>query len=356
MPGRMRVGRCEGARDGVLWSETKREKGQKAALENVCQAQVRISPGRGSRRAGIPGVRSSAGASLSHFQDRIQVGTRCRTSQVDIHMPLTSASPSSSQGFSAVQESPTQRFTCTIVLVFLFALGMAVLWMETRCSSRSESGSPPSDARSITAKKTRAMQNGLPVELMLHTWWPLEREGVKRPPTVPAADARLGDDEEVLGVELNGVARAYRLAALRDINRHIVNDVVHGVPLSVMYCDFNDCARAYKGPAGPDPLPIRMAGMKFGDLIFKVGDVFYQHTTAQALEGTGTPGAADPHLPPLPFAPTAVTRTTWRVWKQQHPRSDVYVGVAGRVSQPTLPPANSPVDPKKRPTEGGTAR
>ena len=43
MPGRMRVGRCEGARDGVLWSETKSETAQKAALENVCQAQVRLS-------------------------------------------------------------------------------------------------------------------------------------------------------------------------------------------------------------------------------------------------------------------------------------------------------------------------
>jgi hypothetical protein len=66
--------------------------------------------------------------------------------------------------------------------------------------------------------------------------------------------------------------------------------------------------------------------MKFGDLILKVGNVFYQHSTAQALGDRESPGDNDPSLPPFPFQPTTATRTTWREWKQQHPQTDVYVG------------------------------
>ncbi len=41
-------GRCDADPHTVLWYETKKETGQKAAPENVCQAQVRISLGQPS--------------------------------------------------------------------------------------------------------------------------------------------------------------------------------------------------------------------------------------------------------------------------------------------------------------------
>jgi Protein of unknown function (DUF3179) len=221
-------------------------------------------------------------------------------------------------------------FRAAAVGAFVLAVGAGSLALVVGCSSSSDApGSRSKDMQAIPGQKTKFMQNGTPVEFMYHTWLPNDQDGVIRPPTFEAAKAGLKDDAEVLGIEVNGVARAYRLAALCDINRHIVNDTVNGVPVSVLYCDLNDCARAYTGPASPNPLPIRQAGMKFGDLILKVGDVFYQHSTARALGGSGFPDAPDPRLPALPFSPTAVTRTTWREWKQQHPQTDVYLGARG---------------------------
>lgn len=225
------------------------------------------------------------------------------------------------------------------------AVGMGSLPLVVGCSSSSNGSATPQDGKAATKPKTNVMKNGLPSELILHTWWPKEQDGVIRPLTVEAAKAGLKDDAEVLGVEVNGVTRAYRLATLSDINRHIVNDTLKGVPVSVLYCDLNDCARAYTGPASPDPLPIRMAGMKFGDLIFKVGEVFYQLSTNQALGGSRFPGDPDSSLPPLPFSPTAVTRTTWGAWKQQHPGTDVYLGARGDTSRPANPAKRGETEP-----------
>jgi hypothetical protein len=229
------------------------------------------------------------------------------------------------------------RLRAADIGAFALAVVAGSLTLVVGClSSSDESVSPSKDIQAIPGQKKKVMQNGMPVEFMYHTWLPNDQDGVIRPPTVEAATAGIKDDAEVLGIEVNGVARAYRLAALCDITGHVVNDTVNGVPVSVLYCDLNDCARAYTGPASPNPLPIRQAGMKFGDLILKVGGVFYQHSTAQALGGTGFPGAADPSLPPLPFPPTAVTRIIWRKWKQQHPQTDVYVGARRADPGPTL--------------------
>ena len=207
------------------------------------------------------------------------------------------------------------------------------------CGSASDQSSArPPDAQDAARQQPQVLPSGMPRELMLHTWLPNEQSGLNRPPTVEALQADLKDDAEVLGVEVKGNARAYRLAALRDINHHIVNDTVNGVPVSVLYCDINDCARAYTGPAGSDPLPIRQAGMKFGDLTLKVGNIFYQHSTTKAMAGTTTPGEPDPSLPPFPFAPIAVTRTTWGAWKQQHPTTDVYLGAVEQRHPPVIPP------------------
>ncbi len=237
-------------------------------------------------------------------------------------------------------------FRAAVAGAVVLAVGMGSLTLVVGCSSSpDESGSPSQDVQATSKGKTELTKNGLPSELILHTWWPREQDGVIRPPTVEAAKAGLEDDAEVLGVEVKGAARAYRLATLSDINRHIVNDTVNGVPVSVLYCDLNDCARAYTGPASPDPLPIRLAGMKFGDLILKVGKVFYKHSTAQALEGTRFPGDPDSSLPPLPFSPTAVTRTTWGAWKQHHPGTNVYLGARGEVPRPTLPAQDSAASP-----------
>ena len=178
------------------------------------------------------------------------------------------------------------------------------------------------------------------------TWWPEEQDGVIRPPTVEAPKAGLKDEEKVLGVEVNGVARAYRLATLCDVTRHIVNDTVNGVPISVLYCDLSDCAaatRARQARPAADP--------NGGHERWRHGaqgrESVLPAQSAEALEGTESPSGPDPSLPPFPFSPTTVTRTTWGAWKQQHPKTHVYLGARGEDTKPNLPAKDSAALPGK---------
>ncbi len=149
-------------------------------------------------------------------------------------------------------------------------------------------------------------------------WFRPEADGVRMPPAVAAEAAGLDDAEEVVGVVVNGVARAYRLGAFRDPLHHVVNDLVGGAPVTVAYCDVTDCIRTYTGP-GAEPLRVGIAGIKDGGLVVKLDGVYYDHRSGRVVEGP--PGAA-----PLPHDQVPWTRTTWGGWRREHPATDVSVG------------------------------
>jgi hypothetical protein len=66
---------------------------------------------------------------------------------------------------------------------------------------------------------------------------------IDHPRFVPLADARdLADREPVIGLVLNGDARAYPLRVL--IWHEIVNDTVGGIPVAVTYCPLCNSAIA----------------------------------------------------------------------------------------------------------------
>jgi hypothetical protein len=145
--------------------------------------------------------------------------------------------------------------------------------------------------------------------------------GIVRPSTVEASASSLRDDEEVIGFEVGGRARAYRLDALRDRSRHLVNDLVGGVPVTVSYCDLSDCVRAYTGREGDRPLDVSVGGLYRGrDMVLDVGGTLYfQESGAKLSPGVG-PAA-------IPLERLSPTRATWGEWKRLHPSTDVYEGV-----------------------------
>jgi hypothetical protein len=147
-------------------------------------------------------------------------------------------------------------------------------------------------------------------------------EGVRRPPARPAGDARLADHEGVIGVVAGGHARAYRLKAMKDRDRHVVNDVVSGVPVSVTYCDLDDCVRAFTAPEGEAPLDVSTVGLKKGRMVINVGGVDVFQDSGQPVDGGGA-GAKVPY----PSLPTV--RTSWKLWREAHPQTDVYLGPTG---------------------------
>src|SRR5579883_1827462 len=51
-------------------------------------------------------------------------------------------------------------------------------------------------------------------------------EGLRQPETHRAQDAKLDDADEVMGVVVNGKARAYRLKTMMNPQEHVINDLV----------------------------------------------------------------------------------------------------------------------------------
>jgi hypothetical protein len=144
---------------------------------------------------------------------------------------------------------------------------------------------------------------------------------VNRPPTVPAAEAPLADDQVVLGVVVGDKARAYRLNAFKFIAYHVVNDVIDQTAVTVTYCDRDSCLRGFAAD-GDEPLPIGVGGFREG-LLLRVGNSHFVQKTGKTADGKE-----------LPYRAMPVERTTWGEWKRAHPNTDVYIG---RSAAPGLP-------------------
>ena len=117
-------------------------------------------------------------------------------------------------------------------------------------------------------------------------------KGLTTPPAIQADEAGLDPSEEVVGVIVGGRARAYRLEALRDRDRHVVNDVVGGVPVSVVFCDLSNCVRAYTqtDPKATKPLEVASAGLiDGGEMVVTIAGINYLHSTGRPVSAEALP-------------------------------------------------------------------
>ena len=151
-------------------------------------------------------------------------------------------------------------------------------------------------------------------------FWRFEMPGLRNPQALAAESSRIPDDDPVIGVVVNGSPRAYWLNALKYPPWHIVNDVVHGVPISVTYCDRTDCTRVYKGGETSKPLDVDLGGLYGKEMVVKVEGSLY-------LQNSGQPFEKGADAPSLPYSNHPWKRTTWKEWKQLHPETDIFVGL-----------------------------
>ena len=151
------------------------------------------------------------------------------------------------------------------------------------------------------------------------TWRKIDLPGIVQPPTVPADVARLNEDEEIIGIVVDGKARAYRLKALLDPQQHIINDLIDGLPLTVAHCDVTNCTRVYAGRRGEQPLDVAQAGLWNSDMIVKIQGVYYRHRT-------GEPAGNDANAPALPCQAYTFQRMPWKQWREEHPQTNIYLG------------------------------
>ena len=145
---------------------------------------------------------------------------------------------------------------------------------------------------------------------------------IRRPASVPRGEAvHVEDDDAVVGVELDGEARAYPLLMLE--MHEIVDDVLAGTEIAVTYCPLCDAAVAYRRrlPAAKgapeEPLVFGCSGYLYDSdvLIYDAQtETFWQQLTGRGVVGPLT-GSVLSQVP--------VRRTTMRAWETEHPRTTV---------------------------------
>ncbi len=149
---------------------------------------------------------------------------------------------------------------------------------------------------------------------------------IRDPRVVEAASAEIKPEALVVGVEMNGRARAYLLEALEDPRRHLVSDNIDGVPLTVAYCNLGQCVRVFSRPKGARPIDIEVVGLLNQQMVIKVDGNLYLQSTGEPVEPEkdATPMSCDSRTPVV---------TTWKAWTDLHPGTDVYEGEAGSAAE-----------------------
>jgi hypothetical protein len=150
----------------------------------------------------------------------------------------------------------------------------------------------------------------------------IDQAPIELPPTQSAAAVDLPDDTEVIGVSAGSVHRAYVLTAFCDgPERHVVNDALAGIPITVTYCDLKDCVKVFTDSQRDTLLHIAVGGyigpFVRGTLLLRVGTRCYRQDNGKVVVGDAVP---------FPYAEAAYERTTWKEWRRLHPDTDVYVG------------------------------
>lgn len=143
-----------------------------------------------------------------------------------------------------------------------------------------------------------------------HPDMPWEAPGITRLDVKTAGAAEIDNEAEVLGLSVGGRHRAYLLASFMGIETHIVNDYLEGTPVTVTYCDRNDCARVFTVEQNRS-ISISLAGWYRNQLTFFDED---RKVHFHQMEG------------PNPYSDHPFERMTWKEWKTAHPDTDVYVG------------------------------
>ena len=173
--------------------------------------------------------------------------------------------------------------------------------------------------------------------------------------TPEQAAAWIGPDDLVIGVEINGDARAY---PRRIVDWHeMVNDTVGGVPVSLAYCTLCGSAILYDGRVGEEVYRFGTSG-----LLYRSNKLMYDRTTNTLWEQfTGEPvwGELVGSGIQLKFLP--VVHMTYETWLKAHPDTlvlDIDTGHKrnygeGVAYAPLLP---EPAADVPRPRSLGTAR
>lgn len=138
-------------------------------------------------------------------------------------------------------------------------------------------------------------------------------------PVIPAreVESQVTDGELVLGVLLNGEARAYPINMLTGPEREIINDTLGGQPIAATWCHLCNNAVVYGRTVDGRVLTFAVSGMLWRRNLVMYDEEtqsLWAHLNGKAMQGKliGT------ELDVLPGA-----LTTWGDWSSRHPETTV---------------------------------
>lgn len=174
------------------------------------------------------------------------------------------------------------------------ALGVALIYWPP----------PIPDAPSTQPIQLPLLRKGFPALSM-------ELPVMRNPVLVPAAETDLEDEAVVIGIVVNGEARAYLREAFELLpEHHVVADTIQSRSIAVTHCDFQRCTRVLAASQPDQPLDIRIGGWRDDQTMELIvdGRKFSQKS-------------AD-----IPLAEIPSSETTWGQWRKEHPDTLVYLG------------------------------
>ena len=127
----------------------------------------------------------------------------------------------------------------------------------------------------------------------------------------------INDSDEVIGVSINGDARAY---PIRIIAWHeMVNDTIGGLPVSLAYCTLCGAAVLYDGRLEGEVYRFGTSG-----LLYRSNKLMYDRQTNTLWnQFTGTPAWGPLAGQEIRLDVIPVVTTTWGEWRADHPDSTV---------------------------------
>jgi hypothetical protein len=168
------------------------------------------------------------------------------------------------------------------------------------------------------------LKDGAPARIRVEevAWAGVPVDGIPaltHPKTIPATSADdIDPSEPVVGLAINGYARAYPLRVLRP--HELVNDRIGRVPVSVIYCDVSGASAAYEEQA-PDGTTYTFGT---SGLLYRSGNLMYDRETHTLWnELTGVPVIGPLAQGKRRLTPHPVVLTSWRAWLVEHPETKV---------------------------------
>lgn len=198
-------------------------------------------------------------------------------------------------------------------------LGAALLVLGFSSPLAAQSRSWQIDVLADTFGITKAEQVDVPIDA-IHQGCPARDciPSIDKPGFGSTSDAFEVDDEDlVLGLDFNGVVRAYPAFIL---NHHeIVNDTVGDVPVAITYCPLCGSGVAFRRELDGEAVEFGVSGLLHNsDLILydRASESLWQQITGTAIAG---PRRGE-KLTSLPLA-----MTTWKEWRSAHPGTGILV-------------------------------